>query len=209
MEITKEEFQRHWGKSGYTEDFTYGVGIDEVSKHIIAPFISKEKDALEIGCGGGSFTKRLIGNFKTLTAIDVIKKPAQFNDFKDFTFIELSDKDYDCTGVKDGSIDFCFCYNVFCHLPHHALKSYLKSVNRVLKQGGDFVFMLSNIEELKKLYPMSENPDTIKEGDFTSLGHFSQNTNTLKNICDFTQWEVINENIIPNHRDIIIHLRKK
>ncbi len=104
-------------------------------------------------------------------------------------------------------MDYAFSYNTFCHLSNAALAEYLKSVNRVLKKGGDFVFMIANFEYSKIHFVDSANKYSI--GDLLPMGHFYQSLDTLNIIADLKTWEVINANLIPDHRDIIIHLKKK
>lgn len=193
--FNKKEFQTFWGEDGYIENFSYGVGIETVCNVCLYPFI--KGNVLEIGSGGGTFTKRIKAN---LTAIDVIKKPKLF-DSLGLNYIELGDRDYKCTGVESGSIDFAFSYGVFCHLPNHALIEYLQSVNRVLKTGGDFVFMLSEYSRYKP-YSMK-----FKFGEMTSRGHYYQNLKTVRLIVG-EGWKIVNVDMIPEHRERMIHIKK-
>jgi SAM-dependent methyltransferase len=202
----KEFFQRTWGDDGYFERFTYGVGYKNVAEICIYPFISINKNALEIGPGGGTFTDLMNGRFNHLTAIDVIKKPKQFGSYSNFTYIELPDQSFDCYGVGSNSIDYCFSYNLFCHLSNEALTQYLKGVHRVLRRGGDFVFMLANFEHTK-IHVV--RPEKYSLGDNLPMGHFYQDLRTLDLIMDQDKWEAVNNNLLPEHRDIIVHLKKK
>ncbi len=208
---TKKEFQEFWGAGGYVDEFDYGVGIEQVSAVCLYPFVFGE--VLEIGSGGGSFTHRINSHREYghtlpthfLTAIDVIKKPALFKKLK-LKYIELPDKDYSCKGVKSNSIDFAFSYGVFCHLPNEALKQYLKSVRRVLKKGGDFIFMLSDFNGVKHLIK-TRRVYTLGEL-LPDVGHYYQDERTLDLIIG-EGWDIITRDFIPNHRDIIIHLKRK
>jgi cyclopropane fatty-acyl-phospholipid synthase-like methyltransferase len=201
QDFNKEFFQRSWGKDGYYEEFSYGVGIENVCKLALYPFLDPNKKALEIGCGGGVFTERMIGQFYSVHALDVIKMPDRFNLFPSFEFTELPDQTYECLGIESDSIDFAFSYNVFCHLSNEALTSYLADVNRVLKSGADFVFMLSNYRNVQT------KQDSDKFGNRLPMGHFYQDARTLDFIMG-SGWEVVDRNMIPEHRDTIIHLRK-
>lgn len=201
QDFDKEFFQRSWGKEGYYEEFTYGVGIKRVLKECIYPFLDPNKTALEIGCGGGTFTQFLAGKFRQVYGLDVIKMPEKFAQFPSFKFIELPDQTYACLGIKDKVIDFTFSYNVFCHLSNEALRLYLADVNRVLKTGGDFVFMLSNYRHVQT------KQESDKFGDLLPMGHFYQDDRTLGFIMG-EGWDVISISMIPEHRDTIIHLRK-
>lgn len=192
-DFSKEFFIQSW-PGGYYEHFSYGVGIEMVLRQCVYPFI-EGKRVLEIGCGGGVFTDRIYITAGHLTCIDVIPKPQLF-ELIGAKYIELDNQDYFCTGVKDDSMDFVFAYNVFCHLSNEAIKQYLESVLRVLKVGGDFVFMLSSYgrgrNDLSTLLPM---------------GHFVQDERTLDLVIG-EGWSIESRNMIPEHRDIIIHLRK-
>lgn len=191
MDFTKDFFKSAWGPQGYYENFSYGVGINKVCKVCVEPF-ALGSNVLEIGSGGGVFTNRITEWTGRLTCIDVIPKPDPFTPIA--KYIELDNQDYFCTGVPDNSIDFAFSYNVFCHLSNEAIRQYLVSVKRVLRNGGDFVFMLSSYGgELGTLLP---------------VGHFAQDERTL-DIVIGEGWEIVSRNMIPEHRDIIIHLKKK
>lgn len=193
-DFSKEFFIQSWGKGGYYEHFNYGVGIDKVMQVCIDPFV-KGKRVLEIGSGGGTFTERLWRN-SGLTCIDVIPQP---ENVKCCLYIELDSNDYNCTGVKDNDYDFAFAYNVFCHLSNEAIKQYLKSVNRVLRTGGAFVFMLS-------AYGRGLSDDQL--GTLLPMGHFVQDERTLDLVIG-DGWQIISRNMIPEHRDIIVHLKKQ
>lgn len=188
QDFDKQFFTRTWGPDGYYENFSYGVGIERVFNECVFPFLHKN-DVLEIGSGGGVFTKEIMPYVDWLTCIDVIPKP---DSLKCHAYIELPDRDYSCTGVIRNAFDFVFAYNVFCHLSNEALIQYLQSVRRVIMTGGDFVFMLSSYGgELGTLLPM---------------GHFAQDDRTIDIIVG-EGWEIVNRNMIPEHRDIIVHLK--
>lgn len=201
-DFTKEFFQRSWGEGGYYERFSYGVGIDAVIQTCLVPFFNLQHNAIEIGCGGGSFTEKMIGRFNHVTAYDVIKMPERYERYflsEKFTYIELPDKCYNPVGVE-GGIDFAFSYNCFCHLSNEALTEYFKNIHKILKPGANFVFMLANFER----NPVEGN---YSLGDLLPFGHFKQSLETLGIICSSFDWVVV-ANMIPEHRDLIIHLKK-
>lgn len=207
-DFSKAYFQKVWGDQGYVEHFSYGVGIQKVFDVCINPFLSDDppnlKNVLEIGSGGGTFTELILPNCQHLTAIDVIKRPQAFEEFKNFTYHELPDKSFDCGPVKARSIDFAFSYNVFCHLSNDAIKTYLKSIYKVLKKGGDLVFMLSNFEHTKK---HTKNWQAYSVGDLLPMGHFYQSDETITAVVG-KEWAIVSRNMLPEHRDIIVHLKK-
>lgn len=205
-DFTKEFFLLAWGEDGYYETFSYGVGIKEVRKQCLYPFMFPFDTALEIGSGGGVFTEKMVGNFKKVIAVDVIPMPKKFEKYKDFKYIELADQSNDLPGIYDHSIDFCFCYNVFCHMSNKFLIEYLKSVHRVMKSKGNFVFMLSSFIHAREHL---EEPNLYELGDLLPMGHFYQDYRTLDIIADKDSWQIESQNMIPEHRDIIVHLKKK
>jgi SAM-dependent methyltransferase len=205
IDFSKEQFQNFWGTNGYYENFQWGVGIDKVVEVSVEPFYNLEKVALELGPGGGVFTEKMKDRFKHLYAIDVIQKPSNFNDWQNFTYVELPDKDYACKGIKSNSIDYCFSYGMFCHLSNDALVEYFKNVYRVLKKGGDFVFMLSNYSKMLSYYPLDANVDKL--GTCLSSGHFMQDDRTIDLVVD-NRFTIVSRNLIPEHRDIIVHAKK-
>lgn len=200
VDFSKTYFQTVW-KEGYYEHFSYGVGIDKVFDVCVAPFL--KGTVLEIGSGGGVFTEMIQGKVN-LIAIDVIKMPDKFMEFENFRYYELPDKSYGCEPIKNKSIDFCFSYNVFCHLSNDAISQYLKSVRRVLKSGGSFVFMLSRFSHAKQ---HTSNPDKYSLGDLLPMGHFYQDERTIDLVIG-EGWEIVSRDMIPEHRDMIIHLTK-
>lgn len=194
VDFTKEFFIQSW-PGGYYEQFSYGVGIERVCKTCLYPFINSTVRVLEIGSGGGVFSQRIWSKAGSLTCIDVIPMPDHF--MPSIKYIELDNQDYNCTGVDDISIDFAFSYNVFCHFSNEAIRQYLKSVHRVLRPGGDFVFMLS-----------AYGRGSGQLGTLLPMGHFVQDERTLSLVIG-EGWEIISPNMMPEHRDIIVHLKKK
>lgn len=194
-DFDKEFFVRTWGKDGYYENFSYGVGIERVCERCLYPFVNSTVRVLEIGSGGGVFSQRIWSKAGEFTCIDVIPKPDNFP--PSVNYIELDNQDFNCTGVSNNSIDFAFSYNVFCHFSNDAIKKYLTSVNRILRPGGDFVFMLSS-------YGLASGQEL---GTMLPMGHFAQDERTLSLVIG-EGWEVISPNMIPEHRDIIIYLKK-
>lgn len=207
-DFTSDFFQDAWGKDGYYEEFSYGVGITKVCQSALYPFFNQEHTALEIGPGGGTFTKRMVGRFSHLTCLDVIEQPPIFDSFKNTTFIKVPNQNYSCYTIRDSSIDFCFSYNVFCHLSNEALKEYMKNVNRVLRRGANFVFMLSNFEKVRHYFEEEAHNYKPEDNKLLPTGHFHQDENTLRKIISEPYWHIISDSMIPEHRDRIVHLKK-
>ncbi len=146
---------------------------------------------------------------KHLTAIDVIKMPPNFMRFANFNYMELADKDYSCTDMSPDNFDLAFSYNVFCHLSNDALREYINvGAYKVVKPGADFIFMLANFKYTSQKF---EGSAEYKREDnrLTPIGHYHQDEKTVHDIVDTNLWEIVNDDLVPHHRDIVIHLRKK
>jgi SAM-dependent methyltransferase len=142
---SKDDFVRFWGKGGYTEAFeAYPPNSLESIEQTLNVYFDKSHAAMEIGCGSGFWTKNYLSpNFRVVHALDIL--PQEEMSFPgNVRYQELSDRDYECTGVADSSIDFVFSFGVFCHLPNSALRSYLASIYRKLKPGSNGLIMFAD-----------------------------------------------------------------
>jgi SAM-dependent methyltransferase len=147
--LSNQEFISAWGEGGYTEDFSgyqpqhKGQIVSELSK-----YYNQDHTCLEIGCGAGLWTKEnLCPNFKTVTALDILpeeKINLLHNPPPNVNYIQLNDRDYECTGVEDNSIDFVFSFGVFCHLTNSAANTYINSIHNKLKPGGQGLIMFAD-----------------------------------------------------------------
>ncbi len=110
-----------------------------IDRMLIAPFIGEAETILEIGSGGGRFTdalarraKRLIATDTSPTMVSLLRKR-----FEGRPSIEIRRVDgFRLGGLADQSIDAAFSYDVFIHLTHWHVYSYLEELHRVLRPGG-------------------------------------------------------------------------
>jgi SAM-dependent methyltransferase len=94
---------------------------------------------LEIGCGLGRFSRALARRFEAVTAVDVsdvmVARARAANTA--FPNIAFRATDGETLPVPDGSVDFAFSYEVFQHMPSHAvIRANLRELGRVLRRGG-------------------------------------------------------------------------
>jgi SAM-dependent methyltransferase len=150
---SKEEFLSFWGVSGYVETWdgfknNWATQIQDLILNEIGH--SQNKDVLEIGCGGGYWTKFLCEKSNKVYAIDLLPKAPL--DSHNLIYIENDNMQFDCKSIEDNSIDFAFSFGTFCHLSKSACESYLKDTLRVLKKGSTAIFMYSDDSSLKKFF---------------------------------------------------------
>lgn len=216
---SKSDFLRFWGENGYTENF------DGYTRHsldsyltLLKSYYNKSQDCLEIGCGSGYWTtNHLAPNFRTVTAIDLL--PMGNRQFpKNVKYIELEDRDYNCTGIQDETIDFVFSFGVLCHLPNSALRSYAASIYRKLRPGGRGLLMFADFKRhftySTTHFPNEENiirdkslQDKHRERtDFH--GWYYCDRDTLDNIFKESLFSKVNDVTPDEFRDCILEITK-
>ena len=104
----------------------------------VLPYVKPDHVALEIGPGGGRWTRYLLG-FKKLYVVDhypeLLQELKKIFDKPNMTFIVNGGTDF--PGVPDNSIDYLVSIACFVHLEAHLIDSYLKNMVRILKPGGN------------------------------------------------------------------------
>lgn len=105
----------------------------------------KNELILEIGCGDGEFTQRLVGLGATLIASDitfeVLKRAAGKGEFLKAGNICFEMDDAESLSIKDNSLDFVSGISILHHLDY---RKALKECHRVLKEGGQIFFSEPN-----------------------------------------------------------------
>jgi 2-polyprenyl-3-methyl-5-hydroxy-6-metoxy-1,4-benzoquinol methylase len=147
-DFTKHEFIGFWGNKGYIETWSgYEKDWTNEIMNVMTQYLTNESTVLEIGCGGGYWTNRIKPLCGTMYAIDLIPKP---NIESQVIYIENENQEYKCKNIADNSIDFVFCFGVFCHLSLSACDEYLRDIVRVLKPNGKALLMYADETGLRK-----------------------------------------------------------
>lgn len=132
--------REQWDKQEY-----YAEGERDVSRYVL-PFLAsngvdpKTLHALDIGCGTGRLTRALANVFRDVIGVDVSEKMVATAkrdnadvpnaDFRVTSGIALD-------GIPDASIDFCFSFITFQHIPRKSIViRYFAEILRALKTGG-------------------------------------------------------------------------
>ena len=123
-------------------DFANAI-VDELA----APFMGPDVDALELGCGGGKFSRLIRGRVRHLCCTDIsaamlahAAETAGRGD--DIDYVRLDGRSF--APVPDSSADFVFSYDMQLHIQPQNLFAYLVDGRRVLRPGG--VFMVHAID---------------------------------------------------------------
>ena len=175
------------------KDDVYGLewGDPEISPplgyvrdHFLMPYISSEATILEIGPGGGRWTRYML-KANHLYAIDYHQELLDElkSNFSNSNISYIKNNGDDFPSVPDESIDFLFSFGVFVHLDIDIIDQYVKNMKRLLKPGSNIVIQYSDKNKplAKSNAVFSENdPDKMRE---VILAHdfeiFEEDTNTM------------------------------
>ena len=127
-----QSFQSLWKggfKTGYSQKRNQ-KGIELYLKENI-----KGKCLLEIGCGGGQWSKFIydLNVFDKIYCVDVLSE--EHNQFWNYVGNEKKDKieyfqakDFSLDFIKENTLDYVFSYDVFCHISYSGQKEYLQNL---------------------------------------------------------------------------------
>ncbi len=136
---TGELYGLHWG------DPNASPALAWVRDEYCAKFVNPDHVAIEIGPGGGRWTRYMLG-FRQLYAIDfhqeLLDELGKL--FRCPQLTPLKNDGCDFPGIADSSVDFVFSFGVFVHLEFHIIEGYLEEIARVLKPGGKAVIQYAD-----------------------------------------------------------------
>ena len=150
-EVTRgpEVYGSEWG------DPDVWTPLQFVRDHYVLPFVNPEHVAVEIGCGGGRWTRYLLG-FKAVYAVDYYA-PLLSEFRKTFSryrhVVAVKNNGTDFPGVAINSVDYIFSFGCFGHINLELIDSYLGHIKSILKPGGNAVIHYSD-----KSKPMAQAP---------------------------------------------------
>ncbi len=154
-----KSFQKVW-KGGYKTGYSTKrnqIGLE----HYLAKNLSGDS-FLEIGCGGGQWSKYIynLNFFKKMICVDVLSE--EHNNFwgyvgdearKIIKYEKINNCELDF--IEDQSIDYVFSYDVFCHLSLSTIDNYLESLFKKCKNGA--VLLIMYADPVKYLNSEPEN----------------------------------------------------
>jgi ubiquinone/menaquinone biosynthesis C-methylase UbiE len=140
-ELYWNQYAKDWEESGRNRQFQY-VGSEwkheEAFLSLLQQYASPEKEALEIGCGGGRITATGVQLFKQVYAADIsdamLRKCGEAITASNLSFHRLDG--FTLKNFSAGSIDFVYSHDVFVQLSSLQVYPYLKEIERVLKVKG-------------------------------------------------------------------------
>lgn len=123
---------------------TSGPQVYMRDKYIL-PYVKPDQVGLEIGPGGGRWTRYLLG-FKHLYVVDyhaeLLSELRRQCNQVNMQFIVNHGSDF--PGVPANSVDYIVSVACFVHLEPYLIESYLSNMHSVLKTGGNVVLTYSD-----------------------------------------------------------------
>jgi len=155
--LTKEikSFQNNW-KGGFRSGYDHIRNQKGLEKYLST--IIKGKRVLEIGCGGGQWSKFMYDYVDKLYCVDILS--AEHNNFWEFIGKDKKDKvdylhvdDFSLSDIPPNSIDFVFSYDVFCHISLSGVEAYLKNIYPKCTDEALLLIMYADVDKNFKITP--------------------------------------------------------
>lgn len=152
-----ESFQNIW-EGGYLTGYSpkrNQKGLEDYLKTNL-----KGKNFLEIGCGGGQWSKFIydLNIFNKMYCIDALSE--KHNNFWSYVgdsaenIIQYEQvKNFELNFIDDNSLDFVFSYDVFCHISLSGVQSYLSSLYKKCNKGAELLIMYADPKKYLKSEP--------------------------------------------------------
>jgi phospholipid N-methyltransferase len=116
----------------------------------VTPYVDANQVAVEIGPGGGRWTRHLLG-FSKLYVVeyyDEVRREFErnFGGRRNLSVIKNNGSDF--PGIPPKSVDFCFSFGVFVHLETHIIEKYLENIKTIIKDTGNVVLHYSDMNKI-------------------------------------------------------------
>lgn len=152
----------------------------------VLPYVNPQHTCVEIGPGGGRWTRYLL-RFAKLYIVDFHEEmfPQLRKNFDTPNMAFIKNNGTDFPGVPDACVDFLLSMGTFVHLDKHLIEGYLQNMKRILKPGANVVIQYSDknkamaeanpafsqntADEMRKM--VSDAGYKVVEEDLTTLWH--------------------------------------
>ena len=176
----------HWGDPENPEE----TGLRAIRDHWLLPYVDPEKTGLEIGPGGGRWTRYMLG-FQRLYVVDYhAELLAELRrNFGQTHIVEIANNGTDFPGVPASSVDFVFSFGVFVHLDFDIIRAYLVNLRDVVHAGTQIVIQ----------YADKDKPAARQNSSFSN-----NNPRRMRRAVDRAGYRVVEEDTISlDHSSIM------
>ena len=127
-------YGQEWG------DPTRSPMLTAVLARFLTPFLAPTATVLEIGTGGGRWTREMVGRAGRLILVDAVPEfeSAVREQLPDIEATFLVSPDGRLPGVESAVADLAFSFDTFVHFGPALFDRYVETVGRVLRPGGHF-----------------------------------------------------------------------
>lgn len=162
--------------------------LDYFRRRFVLPYVRAGRTALEIGPGGGRWTRYLLG-FDRVYVVDYHPELlAQLRrHIRDPKVVAIANNGNDFPGVPERSVHYLLSFGVLVHLDDHLIRDYLRNLGPVLAPDADVVLQYADQDKVmarsnrafadndpRRMRAMVEAAGyRIVEEDTTSLWHSS------------------------------------
>jgi len=117
-----------------------------IKERYVLPYVNKSHRAVEIGPGGGRWTRYLLG-FETVYAVDYHQELLDelkrgFGSHANLRFVKNAGTDF--PGIDENSIDYVFSFGTFVHLDLPLIAAYLTSIKTIIRPNATVVIQYSD-----------------------------------------------------------------
>jgi cyclopropane fatty-acyl-phospholipid synthase-like methyltransferase len=139
----RELYGIEWGDPDVVEPLRY------VRDRYLKPYVKPQHTALEIGPGGGRWTRYMLG-FGQIYVVDYYSQLLEElrKNFKQKHIIAVKNNGTDFPGIPDQSVDFVFSFGTFVHLEPPIIEKYLQNLRRVIRPAANLVIHYSDMRKI-------------------------------------------------------------
>lgn len=180
--FSKDVYGLKWGDPDVVPPLRF------IRDRYVLPYVNAKHNAVEIGPGGGRWTRYLLG-FKKLYVVDYHNELLEElkKNFNETNIIFIKNNGTDFPYVERDAIDYVFSFGTFVHLDNHIIEAYLNNIKSIVKTGAHIVIQYSDktkiMAQLNKDFS-NTTPDKMRqmvlnagykiiEEDLTTLWHSS------------------------------------
>ncbi|HUI05494.1 MAG TPA: class I SAM-dependent methyltransferase [Verrucomicrobiae bacterium] len=135
--------------------------LRHVRDHFVMPYLAPDKTVVEIGPGGGRWTRYMLCA-KQIYAVDyhqeILNELKSNFDAANIACVKNHGDDF--PNIPDGSVDFLFSFGTFVHLDVDLIDRYLRNMKPLLKPGSQVVIQYSD-----KTKPRGRSNEGFSEND--------------------------------------------
>ena len=160
----------------------------------ILPYINFDHDAVEIGPGGGRWTRYLL-SFHRLYAVDyhqeLLDELQKSFKIPNLTLIRNSGADF--PGIPPESVDFVFSFGVFVHLEQDTIRAYFQALYPIVTDSANIVIQYS---------------DKTKEVAKSNPGFGNNTPSDMRCLVAQTGYSILEENVTALPHSSIMRFQK-